>query len=144
MIVAGIGSRRGVTSEEVCAAMRAAMERHGVKLCDISLMATPAAKGGEAGIMKAALDLGLLLVMVPHKQLEAAGARAVTHSERVVALMGVPSVAETSALAVAGRRSALIGPRFVLGAVTCAFAREAEKGQRTSEGERTSKGQETS
>ena len=28
--------------------MRGAIERHGVKLCDISLMATPAAKGSEA------------------------------------------------------------------------------------------------
>lgn len=127
MIVAGVGSRRGVTAEEVCACVRGAMARHDVKLNEISLMATPAFKGGEAGIIKAALDLGLLLVMVPQQQLEAAGARAVTHSERVVALMGVPSVAEASALAVAGRRATLIGPRFVLGLVTCALAREAEK-----------------
>ena len=127
MIVAGVGSRRGVSAEEVCACVRGAMARHDVKLCDISLMATPALKGGEAGIIKAALDLGLLLVMVPQTQLEAAGARAVTHSERVVALMGVPSVAEASALAAAGRRSTLIGPRFVLGAVTCALAREGVK-----------------
>lgn len=127
MIVAGVGSRRGVTAEEVCAAVRGALARHDVKLCDISLMATPAMKGSEAGIMKAALDLGLLLVMVPQTQLEAAGARTLTHSERVVALTGVPSVAEASALAAAGRRSTLIGPRFVLGPVTCALAREADK-----------------
>ncbi len=125
-IVAGVGGRRGVSSGEVVAAVRGAMARHEVKLCDISVMATPAMKGGEAGIIKAALDLGLLLVMVPQVQLEAAGARAVTHSERVVALMGVPSVAEASALAVAGRRSTLVGPRFVLGSVTCALAREGE------------------
>ncbi|MCJ8141969.1 cobalamin biosynthesis protein [Ancylobacter sp. A5.8] len=127
MIVAGVGSRRGVTAQEVCAAVRGAMERHGVKLCDISLMATPALKGSEAGIMRAALDLGLLLVMVPQSQMEAAGTRALSHSDRVVALMGVPSVAEAAALAAAGRRSTLIGPRFVLGPVTCALAREAEK-----------------
>jgi len=124
-IVAGVGSRRGVSSEEVVAAVRGAMARHEVKLCDISVMATPAMKGGEAGIIKAALDLGLLLVMVPQVQLEAAGTRTMTHSDRVVALMGVPSVAEASALAVAGRRSTLVGPRFVLGAVTCALALEA-------------------
>ncbi|MBB3771767.1 cobalt-precorrin 5A hydrolase [Angulomicrobium tetraedrale] len=128
MIVAGVGSRRGVTAEEVCAAVRGALARHDVKLSEISLMATPAMKGSEAGILKAALDLGLLLVMVPQAQLEAAGARAATRSERVVALMGLPSVAEASALAVAGRRSTLIGPRFVLGPVTCALAREAQTG----------------
>lgn len=126
MIVAGVGSRRGVSAQEVCAAVRGAMERHGVKLHEISLMATPALKGSEAGIMRAALDLGLLLVMVPQSQMEAAGARVLSHSERVVALMGVPSVAEAAALAAAGRRSTLIGPRFVLGPVTCALAREAE------------------
>lgn len=123
-IVAGVGSRRGVSAEEVCAAVRGALARHEVRLCDVSLLATPAVKGGEAGIIKAALDLGLLLVMVPQTQLEAAGTRAMTHSDRVVALMGVPSVAEASALAVAGRHSTLVGPRFVLGPVTCALALE--------------------
>lgn len=131
MIVAGVGSRRGVSSKEVCEAVRGALERHGVKLNEVSLMATPALKGGEAGIIKAALDLGLLLVMVPQSQMEAAGQRTLTHSERVVALMGVPSVAEAAALAAAGRRSTLIGPRFVLGSVTCALAREADKGTST-------------
>jgi len=126
MIVAGVGSRRGVTAQEVRAAVEGALARYEVRLCDISLMAAPALKGNEPGIMRAALDLGLLLVMVPQKQLEAAGARAVTRSERVVALIGVPSAAEAAALAVAGRRSTLVGPRFVLGPVTCALAREAE------------------
>ncbi len=59
--------------------------------------------------------------------MEAAAARTMSHSDRVVALMGVPSVAEAAALAVAGRRSALVGPRFVLGSVTCALAREEDK-----------------
>ncbi len=127
MIVAGVGSRRGVSAQEVRAAVEGALARYEVKLGEISLMATPALKGSEAGIMRAALDLGLLLVMVPQAQLEAAGARAMSHSERVVALMGVPSVAEAAALAVAGRRSTLLGPRFVLGPVTCALAREANR-----------------
>lgn len=126
MIVAGVGSRRGVTAQEVRAAVEGALARYEVRLCDISLMAAPAMKGSEPGIMKAALDLGLLLVMVPQAQLEAAGTRAITRSERVVALMGVPSAAEAAALAVAGRRSALIGPRFVLGPVTCALAKEGD------------------
>lgn len=127
MIVAGVGSRRGVTAQEVCAAVRGALERHNIRLGEVALMATPALKGSEPGIMKGALDLGLLLVMVPQTQMEAAGARAITRSERVVALMGVPSVAEAAALAAAGRGSTLIGPRFVLGPVTCALARERDR-----------------
>lgn len=127
MIVVGVGSRRGASAREVYAAVMGAMQRHGVKLCDVALMATPVGKGSEAGIIRGALDLGLLLVVVPQIQLEAAASRTLTHSERVVALMGVPSAAEAAALAAAGRRSVLLGPRFVLGPVTCALAREAEK-----------------
>ncbi|TGV74743.1 cobalamin biosynthesis protein, partial [Mesorhizobium sp. M00.F.Ca.ET.158.01.1.1] len=37
-------------------------------------------------------------------------------------LAGTPSVSEASALAVAGKGASLLGPRTVLGAVTCAIA----------------------
>ncbi|MFK8250486.1 cobalamin biosynthesis protein [Ancylobacter terrae] len=123
MIVAGVGSRRGVSAEEVRAAIEGALERFGASLDDVSMLATPAIKGGEAGIARAAAELVLPLILVPQAQLEAAGARAISRSERVVALLGVPSAAETAALAAAGAGGRLLGPRFVLGPVTCALAR---------------------
>ncbi|HSI41017.1 MAG TPA: cobalamin biosynthesis protein [Xanthobacteraceae bacterium] len=127
MIVAGVGSRRGVTEREVRAAIEGVLERHGLALADLSLLATPAIKGGEAGIAEAAARLGLPLILVPQAQLEAAGKRAVTRSERVVALLGVPSAAEAAALAAGGALARLLGPRFVLGPVTCALVqREAQ------------------
>lgn len=48
-----------------------------------------------------------------------------TRSKRSLALYGVASIAEASALAAAGPRSELIAPRRVIGNVTVAAARSA-------------------
>jgi len=127
MIVAGIGSKRGVSVEEVLAAFDAALTRAALARADISLIAAPAVKGGEAGISEAAAQLGLPLVLVPQTQLEAASNRTKTRSERVIALLHVPSAAETAALAAAGATARLLGPRLALGPVTCALARRGDE-----------------
>jgi cobalt-precorrin 5A hydrolase len=62
------------------------------------------------------------LVLVPQADLEAAGSRTVTRSERVVSLMGVPSAAEAAALAAAGPAGRLVTPRTAVGPATCALA----------------------
>jgi cobalt-precorrin 5A hydrolase len=54
--------------------------------------------------------------------LKAAGARVAARSDRVLALTGVPSLAEAAALAAAGPSSRLIASRLVVGAATCALA----------------------
>lgn len=127
MIVAGIGSKRGVSVDEVLAAFDAALERVALARDDVALIAAPAVKGGEAGISEAAAKLGLPLVLVPQTQLEAASNRTQTRSERVIALLRVPSAAETAALAAAGATARLLGPRLALGPVTCALARREEE-----------------
>lgn len=121
MIVAGIGCRRGASAAEIEAAIAAALARAGLGEDRLGLIATPAFKGGERGIMDAAVARGVPLVLVPQGDLEAAGARAVTHSERVVAFAGVPSVAEAAALAAAGASARLLAPRTVIGPATCAL-----------------------
>ena len=108
------------------AALEAALARAALTRMDVSLRAAPAVKGGEAGISEAAARLGLPLVLVPQTQLEAASSRAQTRSERVVALLRVPSAAETAALAAAGPLAHLMGPRLALGPVTCALARRED------------------
>jgi cobalt-precorrin 5A hydrolase len=60
------------------------------------------------------------------RELEAAGPRTITHSPRVRALTGVPSVAEAAALALAGPAARLIVPRIVLDQVTCALAKTGD------------------
>ncbi|MDI4665860.1 cobalamin biosynthesis protein [Xanthobacter autotrophicus] len=127
MIVAGIGSKRGVSVDEVLAAFDAALTRAALARDDVALIAAPAVKGGEAGISEAAAKLGLPLVLVPQTQLEAASNRTRTRSERVIALLRVPSAAETAALAAAGAHARLLGPRLALGPVTCALARREEE-----------------
>ena len=131
MIVAGIGCRRGAAQADVLAAIASACEAAGISTERIDLVATAAEKGGEEGIAAAAAELGRPLVLVPPDKLRLAGEKAVTHSERVVALFAVPSVAEASALAAAGEYARLIAPRRVSGGATCALAAsepEAEMG----------------
>jgi cobalt-precorrin 5A hydrolase len=121
MIVAGIGCRKGASAEDIGAAIARALDRAGFSTDGVDIIATSAAKGGEPGIAAAAAALGVPLVLVPQSDLEAAGARTQTRSERVVALMGVPSVAETAALAAGGPQARLILPRVAVGPATCAL-----------------------
>jgi cobalt-precorrin 5A hydrolase len=120
MIVAGIGCRKGASADQIAAAIASALADTACKALDI--IAAAAAKGDEPGIAAAAQALGVPLVLVPQNDLEAVGPRTLTHSERVMALMGVPSVAEAAALAAAGPSARLLAARIALGPVTCALA----------------------
>ena len=122
MIVAGVGCRRGTSAAAIEAVIEAALTRAGLTPAALDMIATAAAKGGELGIAAAATALGLPLVLVPQVELETAGEGAVTLSERVVALMGVPSVAEAAALAAGGTAARLVMPRISVGPATCALA----------------------
>jgi cobalt-precorrin 5A hydrolase len=122
MIVAGIGCRKGASAREIGAAIAAALSRAGLQRDALNLIAAPAMKGGEPGIAAAATNLGVPLVLVPQADLETAGARTQTRSERVIALMGVPSAAEAAALAAGGPTARLLAPRTAVGPATCALA----------------------
>jgi cobalt-precorrin 5A hydrolase len=122
MIVAGVGCRRGAAAPDIEAAIRAALVSANVATDALDAIATIAAKSAEAGIKVAAENLGVAVVVVSETDLKAAGDRTETRSERVLALTGVPSVAEATALAAAGPGARLITPRLVIGAATCALA----------------------
>ena len=122
MIVAGVGCRKGARAVEIEAAIVAAFARVGVATSELSLIATSAAKGGEPGIAAAASAIGVPLVLIPQGDLAAVGKRVTTRSARVIALMGVPSVAEAAALAAGGPAARLIVPRIAVGPATCALA----------------------
>ena len=124
MIVAGIGCRKGASAAEIEAAIETALEHAGRPLARLDLMATAARKRDEEGIAAAAAARGLRLIFVDQADLEIASARGATWSRRVLALAGVPSVAEAAALAAGGTRARLILPRIVVGKVTCALAAE--------------------
>jgi cobalt-precorrin 5A hydrolase len=125
MIVAGIGCRKGASAAAISAVIADALARAGLDTLD--LVAAPQSKGGEHGVAAAAAVLGVPLVLVAKADLEAAGARTQTRSERVLALVGVPSVAEAAALAAGGPAARLILPRITVGVATCALAVGGER-----------------
>ena len=122
VIIAGVGCRKGTGAAEIEAAIAAALDRAGLGIAAVGVVATSAAKGSEPGIAAAASSIGVPLVLVAQDELAAAGVRAATRSERVLALTGVPSVAEAAALAAGGPAARLVAPRIAVGPATCALA----------------------
>jgi cobalt-precorrin 5A hydrolase len=122
VMVAGIGCRAGVTAEQVEAALAAALQQNALHGLRLTLIATPAVKSGEPALLAVARARGIPLTSISQAELEAASPRTLTRSERSMAAMHVHSVAEAAALASCGSRSQLLGPRVVVGPVTCALA----------------------
>ncbi|TPM06747.1 MULTISPECIES: cobalamin biosynthesis protein [unclassified Mesorhizobium] len=122
MMVAGIGSRKGVSVEDVLAAIETALEAHGLAMTALSSLATATLKKDEQAIAAAGRTLNLPVIVVDEAALKAASTKALSNSSLSQDLAGTPSVSEASALAVAGEGARLLGPRIVLGPVTCAIA----------------------
>jgi cobalt-precorrin 5A hydrolase len=122
MKVAGIGCRSGIAVGDVLAAIDAALEAHALDRASLGAVATVPQKAGEPALTDAAQALGLPLVVANADQLERARQKIVTHSVASLAATGFDSAAEAAALAVVGAAGELLGPRIVLGNVTCAIA----------------------
>ncbi|TPL54924.1 cobalamin biosynthesis protein [Mesorhizobium sp. B2-4-6] len=122
MMVAGIGSRKGVSVEEVLAAIETALEAHGLAMTALSALATGEIKRDEPAIFLAGRDLDLPVLIMSDAALQSVSSNTVSRSEASQAQAGTPSVSEASALAAAGKGAKLLGPRIVLDPVTCAIA----------------------
>ena len=122
MMVAGIGSRKGVSTGEVLAAIETALETHGLTMTALSALATAEFKKDEEAIAAAGRALSLPVIVVDDSALQAVSSDTLSHSDLSQDLAGTPSVSEASALTVAGKGARLLGPRTVLGPVTCAIA----------------------
>src|SRR5262245_10538878 len=122
VIVAGIGCRKGTSPAEIEAVITAALKQAGFAQDKLGAIATPADKGVESAIAVVALLYGLPLLFIPAPDLEAAASRCESRSDRVLALKGVPSVAEAAALAAGGSEAKLLLPRIAVGPATCALA----------------------
>ena len=75
MIVAGIGSRKGVAVEEVLAAIDAALAEHGLRREDLALLATAPRKASEPALREAGSLLSLQLTVIKDAALAAASDR---------------------------------------------------------------------
>ena len=119
----GLGCRRGVSGEVIASLVREALSR--IEQQGAAALFTVEGKRSEAGLAQAAQALAMPLHFLAQEALEAVAHLAQTRSARVEALFGVPSVAETAALAGAGPGAVLILPRITRDNVTCAIARAA-------------------
>ncbi len=115
MIIAGIGCRRNCPAEAIVAIVEAAGG-------NVTALAAPLAKCTEPGLQQAARQLGLPLLPVSPETLADMQPHCVTRSLRVLAEMGVASVAEGCALGAAGPGARLILPRISNSHATCALA----------------------
>jgi cobalt-precorrin 5A hydrolase len=122
MIVAGLGCRRGAPVSAIEQSIEAALLECGLEHSKLCALATAAGKSNEPGLREAAARLSLPLILVAEPELVRAAPGALTHSQRVLDLKGVPSVAETAALAAAGRGARLLAARVSNKEASCAIA----------------------
>jgi cobalt-precorrin 5A hydrolase len=120
-IAIGLGCRKGVSGVVIASLVREALAMIG--RAGSAALFTVEGKRAEAGMAQAAQALAMPLHFLPQEALEAVADQAQTRSPRVEALFGVPSVAETAALAGAGPGAVLILPRIARDDATCAIAR---------------------
>jgi cobalt-precorrin 5A hydrolase len=122
MIVAGIGCKRGTSSEEIVSLISVALATHDIAREKLDAIATETLKADEAGIADAARQLAVCVVRCPLPDLDGIADQVITRSSRVQAIKGVPSIAEASALVAAGPNARLLGARVAANKVTCAIA----------------------
>ncbi len=121
MIAIGVGCRKGCPSGDIVALVRQALAVLPVGARPAGMFSI-ADKQGEAGLADAARDLGLPLTFLDAAVLRLVAGDAKSCSRRVEELYGLPSVAETAALAGAGQGAVLLVARLTAPRATCAIA----------------------
>jgi cobalt-precorrin 5A hydrolase len=129
-VAAGFGCRAGCPVEQLLAVLEQALAAGGRRLAEVQALYTADFKQAEAALLRAAELLHKPLIALPLAELRAQSGRASSCSAHALERFGVPSVAETAALAGAfalGRPAPdalprLLGPRQVSGSATCALA----------------------
>ncbi len=114
----GLGCRLGVTSGEVEATVRQALEDSGIMPDEVMIYATTEKKIGENGLTRAVESLGGCLIFLTDEIMKAQGQVSPSAAGRI----GLPGVAEPAALAVS-RKQELVMKKRVSGRVTIAIAR---------------------
>jgi cobalt-precorrin 5A hydrolase len=133
MIAAGLGCRAGCPVEDVLAALEQALAAGGCLLEELSGLYTAQFKHAEPALLRAAERLGKPLLGLPLAELQAQNSKALSCSAQSLERFGVPSIAETAALAGAARGPSpseprLLGTRSIAGSATCALAVDTRSG----------------
>jgi cobalt-precorrin 5A hydrolase len=122
MIVAGVGFRRDTSAAEIERTVRLALGLFRLAPERLDAIATESGKSAEPGLVEAARLLSAKLVGCTLSDLDRVAGQVLTQSLIVMATKGVPSIAEASALAAAGRDARLLGARVATEKATCAIA----------------------
>ncbi len=117
-MIIGIGTRKGITSEEVIVAIEEALSDAGVDLEDVSFLASAKMKENETGLIEAAQLLSIGITFVSHDVLNGYDAPSLSEASR----FGLTGVAEPAALALSENKELLLRKK-VYGNVTIAIAR---------------------
>jgi len=122
MIVAGVGCRRGTSADEIEKVVRMALGLFQLPAERLDALATESEKATEPAFAEAARRLSTKLMACTVEDLDRVAGQVLTPSKLVLEAKGVPSIAEASALVVAGRNARLLGTRMATARATCAIA----------------------
>lgn len=122
MIVAGVGFRRGASADEIEKVVRLALGVFQLPVERLDALATESEKATEPAFAEVALRLSAKLTACTVEDLDRVAGHVLTPSKLVLEAKGVPSIAEGSALVVAGRNARLLGTRVATALATCAIA----------------------
>ena len=122
MIVAGVGFRRGTSADEIERVVRLALGMFDLPAERLEALASDSEKATEAGFPEAARRLSVWPVACTVADLDRVAGQVLTRSKLVLEAKGLPSIAEASALVVAGRNGRLLGTRVATERATCAIA----------------------
>ncbi|MBN9091042.1 MAG: cobalamin biosynthesis protein [Reyranella sp.] len=122
MIVAGVGFRRGASADEIEKVVRLALGVFELPAERLEVLATESEKAAEPAFAEAAHRLSAKMTACTVEDLDRVAGQVLTLSKLVLESKGVPSIAEASALVVAGRNARLLGTRVATALATCAVA----------------------
>ncbi|AAM30692.1 MULTISPECIES: cobalamin biosynthesis protein [Methanosarcina] len=118
LMILGIGTRRGITREEVLEAVKQALDECGLSLQEITAFASAKLKENERGLLEAGEFLGIPVNFLPDEVLNSYNPPSSSQASR----FGLKGVAEPAALALSEKHE-LICRKKVYGRVTIAIAR---------------------
>jgi cobalt-precorrin 5A hydrolase len=122
VIVAGVGSRQGTDADELERVVRMALDLFRVAAERLDAIATESEKATAPAFPETARRLSVRLMACTVEELDRVAGQVLTPSKLVLKTKGVPSIAEASALVVAGRNARLLGTRVATAGATCAIA----------------------
>ncbi len=121
-LIVGVGCRRGIKSEKIVDAIRAALAEADLEISQVRLLSSAGIKSDEQGLLQAAQELGVPLRFISSDEIRGFAGN-FEHSDFVHQKVNLPAVAEPAAL-MAGRRTRLVLKKRTFNGVTVAIARE--------------------